>query len=119
MLGLQDVREVGLEAKLELEQPLFRRVVGDDDVFVRALRHEAVSLDGERRVLALGCRDHPPGEVVDRPARERLQRLTADQQLPLGKVPNVVEEEPFGPVGLHVAVLLREEEGAAVQEQQV
>ena len=84
-----------------------------------AVGHESVALDGERRVLALGRRDHPPGEVVDRPARERLQRLAADQQLPEGKVSNVVKEEPFGPVGLHVAVLLREEESAAVQEQQV
>ena len=115
LLRLENIGEVGREAEVEPEQALLGRVLGDDDVLVRALGDEAVALDGERRVLALGRRDDAAREVVDRPARERLQRLSVYEQPPFGHVSDVVEEESFRLVGLDVAVLLREEERALVE----
>ena len=115
LLRLEDIGEVGREAEVEPEQALLGRVVGDDDVLVRALGDETVALDGERRVFALGRRDDAAREVVDRPARERVQRLFVDEQPPFGQVSDVVEEESFRLVGLDVAVLLREEERALVE----
>jgi hypothetical protein len=113
------VGEVRLEADVELEQPLFRRVVPDDDVLVHAVGHEAVSLDRQRGVLAFRRRHDAAREVVDGAARQDLQRLPVDQEPPLRKVADVRVEEPFGRTRQHVAVFLRQEERAAVEQQQV
>jgi hypothetical protein len=92
-------------------------VVGDDDVLVETVRHEAVAPHRQRLFpVALLRADEPGGEVVDDAARQRLELLSVDGQQPFREVAHVLVEEALRAVGVDVAVAVGEDERRAVDD---
>ena len=119
LLRLEDVREVGAEAELELDLDGLGAMVRDDHVLVHAVRHEAVAPDGDGRLLAGRRADHARRVVVDRAARQAVERLLVEEELPPGEVANVLEEVALGLARVDVAGGVGVEERAAVERDEI
>ena len=101
--------------------PLSAEVL-DDDVLVHPFRDKTVTADGDRRrvVLLVGRLANDAGrEVIDAPARQRLELVAVDPSFPAREVTDVLIEEPLGPLCLDVAVLVGIEERAAVEDDEL
>src|SRR5205807_4809191 len=114
--------EVGAVYELESHVSGVVRKVLEHDVFVCALSDESVAAHGDRnRVVAgLGRLAHDArGVVIDRAARERIQLLAVDPDVPAREVADVLVEEALVLTGLDVAVGVRVPKGRAVERDQV
>ena len=106
-----------VEPDLEPNRLRLVRVVLDDQVFVEAVRDEAVAADGHG--LSGRTTDDPGRVVVDCGPGERVDRLAVDEHLPEREMPDVFVEEAFVPFRVDVARGFGVEERRPVEDRQV
>jgi hypothetical protein len=108
LLDVEEVGEVDVELELHDDLPALRRVVAELDLLEEAAADVAGAEDGQGAVGSAGQRrgtaEEAGGEGLLPGQAEGLERRAVDPHLEAREEPGVVEEEPVGAAGAHVAV---------------